>query len=58
LLLKDIDMGCCGTTTNKGVKFGKDIIPMKMVQILEKWTCGAIARRRFKKFVQVKTIAA
>ena len=50
-------MGCCGTTTNKGVKFGKDVIPMKEVKIIEKWTTGAVARRRFKKFVQIKTIA-
>lgn len=50
-------MGCCGTTTNKGVKYGDRVIPMKEIQIIEKWTTGAIARRRFKKFVQVKSIA-
>lgn len=50
-------MGCCGTTTNQGVKLANTIIPMKDIKTIEKWTIGAVARRRFKKFVQIKTIA-
>lgn len=44
-------MGCGANSS----KLGK--IPEKDLQSLKKWGKGAVARRRFKKLVQQKTIA-
>ena len=43
----------CGANSSKNL--GK--ISEKDMQVLKKWGKGAVARRRFKKLVQQKTIA-